>query len=203
MWSAEKILYLRIFFAIDQDGNLTLQYGRKSGTFPIGTGINYFISQVLAGAAGSPAEPLPSGSTPLIEYPSYVVFHIYKSGNGEFRNDYDAISCDDAKPGEYFNLIHVRDDGSQVPGPGLDPNGPPAPPSPYNCHVGYFCAISPSTVGRTGQSDHFNLYVNFPQEDGSLLQLTVDPDIKNTGHTVTGVPGSSNSGAAKETTPRA
>jgi len=163
------IVYLKYDYS-SSSGTLSGSYDyTESGTFPVPAGgISAFTDLIRQDQTLPNGTPFPPGSIPVITDPSYVVFAI--DGPACFRKNLDAITTDDAVQSEYYNLTYVLDDGTTFPGNNLQ-GITYTDQSP--CHIMYFSAISPSTKGKQGQTDGFNLYMNIGK---------IDPYIKNTGH---------------------
>jgi hypothetical protein len=186
-WQATYALYLCLDYSISSNGNLVFDYTSNSGYYSLPFGIQSFVNSLLSGPPGSPSIALSTESLDFeLDYPSYLVFQLGPAGgpgNWQFRGGADAVSTDDTTPNEYFNLVHVQDNGTTYGEIGLNPPANAQPPSPP-CHIAYFSAISPSARGSQTPpvADNFNLYIDITEPDGSLLSLIIDPCIRNLGH---------------------
>ena len=189
-WSMSQIIYKKITFSTTTDGLQifyhTDSYSVSGNAIPdITTFVNNILSYNYTKGL-SKASPLNfsiygSGSPNSTARPGYMVFELNRRANWYFRGDYSAVTTGDPNNGnsanpEYFNLMHVPNSGAAAQTAPVN--------AIYGCNIVYFSFISPSANGSItpkATPDPFNLYATVQQADGSLLDITLDPDITNTG----------------------
>ena len=171
-----SILYLKMLYIVRANGTLSPAYDfdSTSGVYPYtnGTDFTNFLTSIknntvdttkrLQVLPGGPASP----PVPVIEDPCYIVYAVDMGGKAQFDTSQSSVTTDDPRV-EYFNLRAVTDDGTA------------ATPA----HIVYHNAISPSYNGMNNQTGFFNLQFLVMQPDGSVKASTLDPAIKNKGHT--------------------
>jgi hypothetical protein len=185
-WSQSQIIYKKLTFSITTDGLQLFHHTDSYAQTGTNLDINQFVQNIFSynfQRNTSPPTPLNfsingsknPGSVPL---PGYMVFELDRNANWFFRCDAAAVTTGDANnvaaTPEYFNLWHMPNSGD------------PAQINPVDitkdyCNIAYFSFVSPSKSGALKNSDPFNLYATLRQTDGSLLDITIDPDITNTG----------------------
>lgn len=173
--SPGKILYLSVHYTQNADGSLDggYSYMAISGIYPLGNGIGDFIwdiqnQQVNVANRISPVTLQSNPPAVVVEDNCYIIFAIDPNGDAKFTAA-NPVKTDDARAGEYFNLVPVSDISS-------NPNSA--------CHIVYFNAKSPTHNGSQDPAvaDCFNLYLDVTLADGTTQTGKIDPDIKNTGH---------------------
>ncbi len=172
-----QILYISVIPQIVGDYlSPDYQYGDESGTYSIPEGgLDGFLDDIRndeVAANNSRTAPIPQDTVAILEYPAYVIFSVDLNGDVSF-NYGDKIKTDDSYTSDYFNLILAPDDSENSS-------------APY--HIAYFRAksASDSWLHRTSdaQKDGFNLYLDFRTSNGGTGTGFIDPDVRNTGHTI-------------------
>ncbi len=191
-WNPGRILYLKIKRNPNSTGSLFIYDDTVSGYYALGSGVDDFVD------ARRTAPPDPqtrldpvkdvNGLDFTLEYKSYIVMQLDPNGNSRFVNDRDGAGVDDVTPAEYVNIWQMRDAGGDpILARGIVPIPDTPEPLPgEQCHIVVFSAKSPSRNGRKvpAVSDNFNLHIQTQNSPGgSWAESTIDPEIKNTGHT--------------------
>ncbi len=190
-WNPTSILYLKIDFMVSSSG-LSIYYHPNSGFYGVGGGVRNFTDSLLTNASMSP-NPLPQpGSQPLdrppfnskslaysIEYDYYVVIEISRA-NWQFKFDGDAVTVDATSDDIYWDLYHLNDAGVYIPGDAITAGGSTGSSGDAKRRIAYFSAKA--LPKNAGHLHHMNLYVRLTQDDGSAMDLIIDPDVQNTGH---------------------
>ncbi len=192
-WAPKSIMYLKIDYMVSSSG-LSIYYHPDSGFYDAGAGVRDFTDSLLANAPMSPKQFPQPGNLALnhdpaliskslaffIEYDYYVVIEI-ANGNWRLKFNGDAISVNVDTKSIYWDLYHLNDDGDYIPGDAMSgtSGSAGAPGDPWR-RIMYFSAKAlPPTAGA---QHRMNIYVRLTQDDTSVLDLIIDPDVQNTGH---------------------
>ncbi len=168
-WTPEFYLYYRLGLELN-NGILRFRYLPGSGLADIvAGGVSDFARQVVAGKATvrTPLSALHFAPHIWAARKCYVVIELDSTMNWRFSSDSAGLFLKTAAPAQYFALAHM--DSENVA-------GNRAPPPPKICRVLYF-GVSPLTTG----DDAFALHVQFDLGFNKLLDIIIDPDIKNRG----------------------
>jgi hypothetical protein len=178
-WSASLILYKKISFSTTTDG-LQIFYHRDSQSrYGTNLSIADFLNSLSPESHGLESSPSPldfkilgDDTYAMKPFQGYLIFELDKKANWHFQSNVPPVTTSASNP-DYFNLMWVPDSGGGASATPID-----------NCHMLYFQFNSPSANGALTEPvvDTFNLYVSVVnQVNNSSLNITIDPDITNTG----------------------
>jgi hypothetical protein len=197
-FQAATIIYMKISARIGDNNGLEFYEHEDSGTAIIdGTegfaSIDEFIKNLVANSInpadiGPLPDPKPDPTMPNSENPldfhvpenCFIVFELDRDMNMTFRPKLDGISTDSKTTDmQYFNLWHL-DENEKSKGTGIDPHGQTSDRGP--CRFAYFSAVArPDSPDQKRRYDYLNLYVRLNYEDGTFLDMILDPDVQNPG----------------------
>lgn len=173
-WNGTKVRYLKISYdppTGPTPNGIRLRYSHKYDS-QVGEGLGQVLAKVFTGtiplALAVPVNPLDF----VVDFEGYVVFELDEDITWQFRIGGAAVTLKQEKSKRYFDLRHYFSED--------DVSGPDGPIWP-----GYRVAVfAVSTLGNA-QRDGFNLHVQLlhpnMQNPDELVEIIIDPDIKNKG----------------------